>query len=91
MPRILTFYNFDTKKNDNWYPITANSGLGFGFTLTRNDWAPTQSRWGKTELSWRGAKADLQALKRLDIVRTNELQVSAEYLALPLSEHRLGR
>ncbi|KTC65657.1 SidC homolog (plasmid) [Legionella adelaidensis] len=86
LPRILTFYNWLTKRDKPWFPLISNSGLGFDFALMR---------WGKREgpepcgpwVNGIGAAHDLAAVSRLDAVRTADLTLSWKHLNSPAISH----
>lgn len=82
LPRVLTFYNWRTRRDDSWFPLAAsNSGLGFDFALIRAD---GRARQGGSALWCRGgALADLAAITRLDEVRTDDFTLSREHLNPP--------
>ncbi|MFY7698075.1 MAG: hypothetical protein ACOVQX_04585 [Legionella sp.] len=84
LPRMLTFYNLTTHRDDSWFPLAAsNSGLGFDFALIRLH-SPMVFlvldpliRIGRTQ------PFDLAAITRLDEVRTDDLTLSREHLNPP--------
>lgn len=83
LPRVLTFYNFNARANDSWFPLVApNSGLGFDFALIRG-------RAEESVMLCRGCglrgPLDLAAIIRLDEVRTVDLTLSREHLSPPAS------
>ena len=91
LPRTLTFYNYRTQRDEQWFPIviSGTSGLGFDFALIRLDGA------GVGGAGFRGAAAgmtgsariDSAAVTSLDEASTVELMRSRENLK-PL-EHGL--
>lgn len=80
LPRELTFYNYNTGRDEAWFPlvISDSSGLAVDFALIRAD-----VRGGpemlKRVLSPRGS-VDLAAIGRLNEVRTADLTQSRENL-----------
>lgn len=84
LPRLLTFYNRTTHRDDSWFPLTAaNSGLGFDFALVR---APGHEACARVRAGAWGAAAaavDLAAIIRLDEVRTVDLTHAREHLNPP--------
>ena len=82
LPRVLTFYNWTTGRDDSWFPLAAsNSGLGFDFALIRGR-EPEPVPLGL--LGERHApRLDLAAITRLDEVRTDDLTLSREHLNPP--------
>ncbi len=80
LPRILTFYNWDTTREESWFPLTsANSGLGFDFALMR---AP-DGGFAYARGSAYVAALDLAAVGRLAEVRTDDLTLLREHLNPP--------
>lgn len=76
LPRILTFRNWTTGRDESWFTLTAShSGLGFDFGLVRR-----AAGCGRGVGSARTASMDLAAVTRLDEVRTAELTQSRENL-----------
>ncbi|MGX6643226.1 hypothetical protein [Legionella pneumophila] len=92
LPRTLAFYNWNTNRDDSWYPLVAsNSGLGFDFALLRarrGGWAWGLGGGGPGRGG--GARVDLTAITRLDEVRTAELKQSREYLNPPAVSHGMS-
>ena len=85
LPRVLTFYNFNTQTNDSWFPLVApNSGLGFDFALFR-DRACLRSVAAAMPPGAAVAAGDLAAITRLDEVRTIDLTLSRDHLNPPAS------
>jgi hypothetical protein len=84
-PRLLTFYNWTTGKEDSWFPLTANSGLGFdhsfGFVRTAMFDHGLISGCGYAD----DTLHNLAAITRLDEVRTVDLAQSREYLKQPVT------
>ncbi|AMQ26616.1 TPA: hypothetical protein JBF46_00675 [Legionella pneumophila] len=89
LPRVLTFYNLATDRDDSWFPLTSsNSGLGFAFALIRaagEAAAGVRLRGFWMQVSW-----DLEAITRLDEVRTADLTLSREHLNPPAISHGLS-
>lgn len=82
LPRVLTFYNWRTRRDDSWFPLAAsNSGLGFDFALIRAAGRP--GVWAVRTAVRGGALADLAAITRLDEVRTDDFTLSREHLNPP--------
>ena len=83
LPRVLTFYNLTTGRNDSWFPLTAsNSGLGFNFALMRAG-GPSGIAWARPGRLATLRRLDLAAIIRLDEVRTVDLTQSREHLNPP--------
>ena len=88
LPRVLTFYNWTTGRDDSWFPLAApNSGLGFDFALIRAR-GQCIAACGRGEVvgppyARAGGAADLAAITRLDEVRTVDLTQSREHLNPP--------
>lgn len=82
LPRVVTFYNFDTDKDETLFPLVVSdfSGLGVDFALTRwgGKWPGGGGAWSVGEDGV--ALTDLAAISRLDEVRTIELTQSRENL-----------
>jgi hypothetical protein len=87
LPRVLTFYNFNTGASDSWFPLlSSNSGLGFDFGIIQ---APGVGSWWERDGARlpaaprgprRGGALDLAAITRLDEVRTVDLTLSRDHL-----------
>ena len=92
LPRVATFYNYNTSKDEALFPLvlTDSSGLGVDFALIR----VARGAVGLCGIvsgggAWRAAAAlDLAAVSRLDEVRTADLTQSRENLKSV--ETRLG-
>ena len=81
LPRVFTFYNETTDRDDSWFPLAAsNSGLGFNFALIRARDALCPWRMCRAWATLEGAVCDLAAITRLDDVRTVELRQLREHL-----------
>lgn len=92
LPRVLTFYNWTTSRDDSWFPLTSsNSGLGFDFGLIRGRAGECEGASGA--MARRGDRArmhaamDLAAVSRLDEVRTADLTLAREHLNPPAISH----
>jgi len=84
LPRILTFLNWTTKRDESWFPLTSsNSGLGFDFALMRGTVVKGQAPRDAQVLVGVPRSVDLAAVSRLDEVRTVELTQSREHLNPP--------
>ena len=85
LPRVLTFYNWATRKDESWFPLTAsNSGLGFDFAFATAGPTRSAGRLGVVRAGWAfGAAIDLAGICRLDEVRTVDLTQSREHLNPP--------
>jgi len=86
LPRVLTFHNGATGHTDSWFPLTAShSGLGFDFVLVRG--ARRRGGCVAAELGIgefaTAARCDLEAVSRLDKVRTADLTLSRKNLNPP--------
>jgi hypothetical protein len=92
LPRETKYSDYTTHETVALFPLLVSdfSGLGVDFALVRG-----------ARVSWLGAcvergigyvrRIDLAAVSRLDVVRTNELKLSREFLAKPAEpEHGLG-
>ena len=89
LPRILTYYNFNTALDVPLLPlgISGSSGLGVDFAVFRGPWPPRRVPWCMVP----GAVAlDLEAVSRLDEVRTVDLTQSRENLKPIELGHGLG-
>ena len=92
LPRVLTFYNWITRKGESWFPLAASNsglglGLGFDFALIRGKLG-SRAESDATMQGWVAA-LDLEAITRLDNVRTAELQQSCKNLKPPEIKHSL--
>lgn len=92
LPRVLTFNNWATSRDESWFPLSSsNSGLNFNFGLIRG--ACTAARGGPGESGWLVASGalwaarDLAAITRLDEVRTEDLKRVLEHLNPPAMSH----
>jgi SidC N-terminal domain len=91
LPEDLTFYNHRKKSNDLWFPLaSSNSGLGFDFALLHGHW-PLRGRrlvmgTADSPSTLDMVMLDLEAVTRLDEVRTDELTQSRKQLK-PLAIH----
>lgn len=87
LPRVATFYNYNTNMDEALFPLvlTDSSGLGVDFALTRAGRVALASRGGGR---FALARLDLAAVSRLDEVRTADLTQSRENLKSV--EPRLG-
>ena len=86
LPRGLAFYNWNTGRDDFWFPLAGftTSGLGFDFALIRGGRARVAG-WGAGAQCRRAAEIDLTAVNRLDEVRTVDLTLSRDHLNPPAS------
>lgn len=88
LPRILTFYNFNTADSDSWFPLlSSNSGLGLGLGIIRGGRGAGARSCGGG-VGWgpgRHRGRDLAAITRLDEVRTVDLTLSRDHLNPPAS------
>ena len=91
LPRILTYYNFNTGSAAPLFPlvVSGSSGLGLDWALAR---AAGRCVRGTGAWLWVPAAAglDLAAVSRLDEVRTVDLTRSRENLLHVEPEHGLG-
>ena len=87
LPRILTYYNFNTCSAAPLFPlvVSGSSGLGLDFALLRGG-----CRRGVHASAHRCDGVDLAAVSRLDEVRTVDLTRSRENLLHVEPEHGLG-
>ncbi len=91
LPRLLTFYNWATGRDDSWFPLaTSNSGLGFDFTLIRALVGSERASTGAGWIASRHAQADLAAVSHLDDVRTVDLTQLRERLKPPALSHSMS-
>jgi hypothetical protein len=80
--RQLNFYNHNTKNSDLWftpYSHSSNSGLGFSIAILRSGTPSANGdnpRWSPGD--------DLDAIKAIDEMRTNDLKQSIDNLRSPL-------
>ena len=91
LPRILTFYNYRTDREEQWFPIaiSGTSGLGVDFALIRSGEAEAlPPRLHDERGTRRSVGCDLAAVTSLDEASTVELTRSRENLQ-PLA-HGLG-
>ena len=91
LPRVLTFLNYTTGRDDSWFPLAApNSGLGFDFALVRG----AGRRRGPLRRGWRGmwaaAEDDLVAVSCLDEVITAYLTQLHEHLNPPATSQSMS-
>jgi hypothetical protein len=84
LPRELTFYNYTTRKDEQWFPmvVSDSSGLGVDFALIR---ANLHEHGGLGAIGLGGrvrhvASGDLETIDLLDKVRTTDLTQSRENL-----------
>ncbi|WP_133130904.1 F-box protein [Legionella yabuuchiae] len=91
LPRVLTFYSWVTgRDHHSWFPLTAsNSSLGFDFALIRGEGMRARSV-APTHVGGGIAIPDLEAIIRLNEVRTIELTQSREHLNPPAMSHSTG-
>lgn len=78
LPRSLNFPRAGTTKIDKWFPLVSSDtyGLGVSFAVS----CPRLSWSSRNEFTANGASFDLDAIKCLDDVRTNELRQLLENL-----------
>jgi hypothetical protein len=91
LPRILTYYNFNTGSEAPLFPlvVSGSSGLGLDFALAAGHCRGVAGRVARPTGS-RVAGVDLAAVSRLDEVRTVDLMRSRENLSHVEPEHGLG-
>ena len=83
LPRTLTFYNYRTARDEQWFPIviSGTSGLGVDFALRREDAGGALRAASGRELHHaRACVRDLSAVTSLDEASTGELTRSRENL-----------
>lgn len=87
LPRVLTFYNWETELEEAWFPLPLgeNSGLGVDFALYRMRWRP----WAGVRVGLR-SRLDLAAVSRLDEVRSADLKQLYQDLNVVEPEQNLG-
>ncbi|MDP1604208.1 MAG: hypothetical protein Q8M03_13190 [Legionella sp.] len=90
LPRVLTFCNWDSGRDESWFPLTVSvsSGLGVDFAIYAGDGSV------RARLQWvtrSRVLIDLAAVNRLDEVRTNDLTQSQENLRVVELASGLGR
>lgn len=86
LPRNLTFYNEKTGQVDSWFPLTSSQeGLGYNFAITRGQ----NNCNGCGYEGGVGCAQDLDAITRLDEVRTEELVQSRIYLSTLINSSRM--
>ncbi|MDR3503912.1 MAG: hypothetical protein P4L79_15170 [Legionella sp.] len=84
LPRVLTFYNFNTAASDSWFPLpSSNSGLGFDFGVIRGGGRGYARVAGS--LAGLAGGVDLASITRLDEVRAVDLTLSRDHLNPPAS------
>ena len=90
LPRILTYYNFNTNSTVPLFPlvVSGSSGLGVDVALLRGACARCRGAGGAAA-RWPRAR-DLAAVSRLDEVRTADLTQSRTNLGLIEPEHDHG-
>lgn len=95
LPRVLTYYNFNSGLDVPLFPlvVSGSSGLGVDFALIRAALVQRGAR-GMARLGRLGSPSvslDLAAISRLDVVRTDDLKQSLEILGKPEDlEHAPG-
>ncbi|VEB35688.1 SidC homolog [Legionella sainthelensi] len=88
LPRILIFNNFNTGRDEFWFPSgSSNSGFGFDFAVVRMGTWPEGASGRRVA---RGPEVDLAAITHLDEVRTAELIPLRERLNQPEIPHALS-
>ena len=85
LPRTLTFYNYRTSRDEQWFPlvISGTSGLGVDFALDsvgRGEWAVRAEVGGPAGGRAKRTRIDLAAVTSLDEASANELTRSRENL-----------
>lgn len=87
LPRVLTFYNWESERDESWFPLTvsASSGLGVDFALFGCAGVGGVRRRGLA------AALDVAVVSHLDEVRTTDLTQSRENLRVVAPAHGLGR
>ena len=96
LPREIMFYYWNSDKEEPLFPlvISASSGLGINFSLSRGGWARRAGGWLAHAHAVCAedcvAAVDLAAVNRLDEVRTTDLTRSREILGLIEPEHVHG-
>jgi hypothetical protein len=88
LPRVLTFYNWETERRERWFPLSGgeNSGLGFYFAVGR---AAGGARRGGA-LNGGVAAFDLAAVSHLDEVRSADLKQLRNDLNVTEPQQNLG-
>ena len=81
LPRVVTYYNYNIRRDVSLYPlvVSGSSGLGVDFALIRGRFRPAAVRARRCG-SWLRAASELAVLSHLDEVRTVDLKQSLENL-----------
>jgi hypothetical protein len=82
LPRVLAFYNWDTGRDDSWFPLgLAEVGLGFDFAIMRGHTA----RAARIVFACfaAGVRLDLEVITLLNKIRTIDLTHSRDNLITP--------
>lgn len=81
LPRVVTYYNHNIRRDVSLYPlvISGSSGLGIDFALIRGRFRPAAVRARRCGSGLRAA-CELAAVNRLDEARTIDLKQSVENL-----------
>lgn len=92
LPRILSFRNWTTGRDESWFPLAApDSGLGFDFGLARARRRAAEAGRRMARWACMDAALDSAAVTRLDEVRTAGLTQSRENLNSLAGPHGLSR
>ena len=89
LPRVLTYYNFNSSSDVPLFPLVVSGGAGLGvdFALIRRGSRGALMAYEPASRAW----LDLAAISRLDVVRTDDLKQSLEILGKPEDlEHAPG-
>jgi len=93
LPRVLTFYNYETDRDEHWFPLQDgdNSGLGVDFALYRGagrGWPGVRPLDGAVPAPLAGV--DLVAVSHLDEMRSADLTQLRKDLNVAEPEQNLG-
>ncbi|HYF98256.1 MAG TPA: hypothetical protein VD770_04675 [Coxiellaceae bacterium] len=91
LPRVLIFGNIRTDRDNSWFPLAPpGSGLGFDFSVNR-EMQPDEALCWAIQKDHIKVEIDLEAVRRLDAVRTTDLKDSRDFLNSPALSSGLSR
>ncbi|MDP1602597.1 MAG: hypothetical protein Q8M03_04975 [Legionella sp.] len=92
LPRVLAFYNLETKRLERWFPlpIGENSGLGFDFAIYMGYYEAMGIRRGDEHSLWVMGLRDLTAVSHLNEVRSADLKQLRNDLNVAKAEESPG-